>query len=588
MTALTGCRSAEAISFVSSGFTTSQGLPDLDRCEDAPPLWLPLDDDSTLIAVADGLGGYSAGFDNHTGSFWAARFAIEGVREVASRDDVRRGAPEKFASHLLEELKRRLSGVATKLPVSRLKGDLGAHRLATTLAAAIARRGASGTEIRLFWIGDSRLYWLSETALHQLSKDDVKSPSDALDALVNDSPMSQFLSANMAQHWNIHCADITLPARGLLLACTDGCFAYWNAPWELEIALRRAFDECEHWPSWLTTVQRSIDNVKRDDASLAVFPLCPGSYHDVRALLGSAEKELLCCRAAESGDSREARRVAWQTVYGPAYEKYSWPKPVDVPQRAPEPPASPMATQGASASRRESREVRAPAEPISSPDSDPEGANVIKAAATPGEPPDPVQHRAQPLDEGTVAPPSTRVRADDRRSPSLVHQMLSPPGCLMLLCGILIGSMVRIGWNFTTEPENHEQRSGVQPPPVDPIRGSTTSRSPATGHEERGALSAPPAPVAPGTASVASAAVASSSVPTSALLPAMNATGIIVRVNRNASVLATPENNGALLLQLPVSSAVETFESTNGFIRVRAKGVDGWVKSEFVKVLKVY
>lgn len=311
------------LAFVSSGYHSSEGVEDVDQCEDAQPTWEELPNSDYLIAVADGLGGYSQGFDGHTGAYWASRAVINAVTKFCRRS-VDLLDRNQFQAELTAELRERLTTLAAeRLAPSKIKGTLAQHKLASTLAGAIIRHETDGAWLRLFWIGDSRLYLLTTAGLHQLTSDDVTAKSDAFGALTNDSPMSQFLSANMDGNWRIRVVDCRVPFDALLIACTDGCFAYWASPWEFELAIIDAFQQASGWEEWTARLRATIDCVKKDDASLAAIPLRHVQFTEIRDALDLEHSERACRRSSrDAGLEYSQRKATWEREYRPLYETF--------------------------------------------------------------------------------------------------------------------------------------------------------------------------------------------------------------------------------------------------------------------------
>ena len=292
-----------------------------DSCEDADPLFGSLASGTGVVAVADGLGGYPEGWDGHTGGYHASRLVRAGLAEALKREDPWLRPPGDFGAELTRALRARLEHSAgDRMASSRLRGTL-TQRLATTLAGALVSPGPSadgGVTVRLFWIGDSRVYLLDSRSLRQLTIDDQKSPSDAFGALTNDSPMSQFLSASMEPAWRVHAVDVQLPGDGFLIACTDGCFAYWKTPMQWERALVHALAEAEDPEDWGPGVRARVMEVKGDDAAMVAISLA-GWKQSRAAVLSTPLAERACGASPVHG--AEAARW-WRETYKPLHDHY--------------------------------------------------------------------------------------------------------------------------------------------------------------------------------------------------------------------------------------------------------------------------
>ncbi|MBD2481054.1 PP2C family serine/threonine-protein phosphatase [Planktothrix sp. FACHB-1365] len=192
--------------------------------------------DVIVIGVFDGLGGRSAGYDEQTGGKIASQKASETVGSFL--DQWNGQLNDEIVKALKEKVYQTLKEAATNIKPSRLRGSLAGQRLCTTMAlASIPKSSECSTtyQVSLAWIGDSRLYFLSpEAGLQQLTHDDLEVKKDAFEMIREDPPMSQYLSADMKEDWEIHFKLQELDKPGCILACTDGCFQYVPAPWDFE------------------------------------------------------------------------------------------------------------------------------------------------------------------------------------------------------------------------------------------------------------------------------------------------------------------------------------------------------------------
>ena len=294
-------------------------IEDLSRCEDAEPVIERTTDGRVLLCVADGLGGYSQGFDGKTGGYIASRAATKAAIDYFcysagfSEDD-----PNTLTNHIYRELRNLAE---RKLPPSRVRGTLGRHKLATTLAAAVFddAPGTSLHKIRCYWIGDSRVYFFGEQGLHQLTRDDNMTESDAFDATFESPPMSQFLAASMEREWRIHRQDFQIDCPGVLIVCTDGCSADWKYPWAFEMALQKALEQSTRWADWLENFKQILESVRSDDASMAIYPLATGKFAHFQKLRRRYQVTNAAVRANRAQQKLEARD-AWIKIYQPVYE----------------------------------------------------------------------------------------------------------------------------------------------------------------------------------------------------------------------------------------------------------------------------
>ena len=241
------------------------------------------DSETTVIAVFDGLGGRSAGFDNKSGGRIASRKASEVTRKVLSQWNT--PLTEDIAINLQESICQTLRKEADeKMRPSRLRGQLAGKRLCTTLAiASIPKPEKSPYQVNLAWIGDSRIYFLSpKKGLQQLTSDDLEIARDAFEMIRDDPPMSQFLTADSPENWHIHFTSKDFEEDGLILACTDGCFQYLTTPWDLEKLLLETLLNSDTPLEWEEHLTAKYETIKHDDISLLLSPIGLASFGDLK------------------------------------------------------------------------------------------------------------------------------------------------------------------------------------------------------------------------------------------------------------------------------------------------------------------
>ena len=320
--------SCAGLSFCDGVARDSDGKQLAGKCEDAVPVLKSLSSDRVLLGVADGLGGYAQGFDNQSGGQIASTAAMDAALDFF---DLAAVEPAPDAELLTNAVFKRLRHLAeTRLAPSRLQGALGRHKLATTLALAVLDNRPFVTERKLqcYWIGDSRIYFLDAAGLHQLSRDDTVTGDDAFDSLFDPPPMSQFLAASMERNWRINLRETVLDCSGVVIVCTDGCYAGWPYPWKFEAALQNALDESESWPQWINAFRSRLEAVLSDDASMVVFPINLDNFEAFQKIRSKQNSVLSKCQRAEN---RLDVRDIWLSIYKPVYEAV----PAGIPDRNP-------------------------------------------------------------------------------------------------------------------------------------------------------------------------------------------------------------------------------------------------------------
>ncbi|MCI0667717.1 MAG: protein phosphatase 2C domain-containing protein [Methylococcaceae bacterium] len=297
----------------------ADGKQDQGRCEDALPILTELSGGRVLLGVADGLGGYARGFDGRSGGQIASATAMK-----AAADVFRRAAPAEHpdAEALTNSIFKRLRHLAeTRLEPSGIRGTLGRHKLATTLALVVldARPLRSTTRIQCYWIGDSRIYFLGREGLHQLTRDDNLAGADAFDSIFDPPPMSRFLAASMEREWRIHVRELNLDCPGVVIACTDGCYSEWRSPWGFEAALQQALEQSGSWKEWIERFRFALQPLLSDDASLVAFPLKLLDFKEFQKLRAETRGALQECLKAERERGLQAKEI-WTSIYKTTYE----------------------------------------------------------------------------------------------------------------------------------------------------------------------------------------------------------------------------------------------------------------------------
>lgn len=257
-----------------------------DRGEDAYAIFpeSSLIEDSTdycAIAVFDGLGGRSAGYDGLTGGQIASQIAAKQTDKFLKqwRGKITQESISELQYNIYQLLQQEAN---SKLKPSRLKGSLAQKRLCTTLA--VASINEQNLTVDLAWIGDSRIYFLSpDQGLQQLTKDDIVVNKDAFEMIREDPPLSQYLTADMETEWQINFKSEQFQNKGCVLVCTDGCFQYVSAPWKFEQLLLETLNQSQTPEDWKNILLSYYNDFKQDDVSLILHPIAFTDFEDLNA-----------------------------------------------------------------------------------------------------------------------------------------------------------------------------------------------------------------------------------------------------------------------------------------------------------------
>ncbi len=271
-----------------------------DQGEDSEPLVRLFPGNSGLIGVFDGLGGagsaiFSEGDVPRSGAYYASRYAKEivekhfkSIHDPSNKQTVYE-AILGLNKTLASEFKQK-AGQLDKNP-SKLKSSL-IKRLPTTMAsiyfektAEIVTAGHSDAyQCFALWAGDSRCYCLEmKEGLHQLSVDDIISEGDALENLISDSPLSNYVNSD-----NEFCINIEgprlLPIPCILMVATDGCFGYLPTPMHFEYLLLETLQDSEDPKAWENAlVSKLYGHYKAaDDISMALVAIGWRDFEDLK------------------------------------------------------------------------------------------------------------------------------------------------------------------------------------------------------------------------------------------------------------------------------------------------------------------
>jgi serine/threonine protein phosphatase PrpC len=272
--------------------------------EDAPPLWRP-----GLVGAFDGLGGAGGELvkleddTEQTGAWLASRAVREEVRDVYDRNVKPRSAPRApqdpnfdgdvapvpkpyqefdFTVEIRRAIQGRLDSYARRIRTtggaSKLKSKL-IKTLPTTLAVCLY--DVDKDQFTAIWAGDSRIFYLRpEAGLLQVTTDDLRTHADALKNLTEDSPMSNYVSAE--SDFVLRVRDHDLQPFSILLAATDGCFGYVQTPLHFEHLLLSTMQEATDWADWQSRLETGIIRVTSDDSTLAAAIIGWRDFADCR------------------------------------------------------------------------------------------------------------------------------------------------------------------------------------------------------------------------------------------------------------------------------------------------------------------
>lgn len=293
-----------------------------------------------LIGVYDGAGGAGSAparvlIDGTTvsGAFVGSRVAREATERwfQADLDEAKRlGSGDHLAAVLQDQLRR---AAAEGIPQnSRIAGSL-QRTLPTTLAAAVVSNEADAVEVHALWAGDSRVHVLTpDHGLVQLSLDDAPI-TDALELLINDSPMTNLVCADRPFVVNERIERFYRPV--VVLAATDGCFGYVATPAHYEFLLLHHLQRSQSLDQWIEFLLVEFQGFTSDDASLVMSAFGFVDFEHLRSSFAPRAAQLRAEHWApmegldRSDDTFvDARRSSWDR-YRAGYEALITPTDSD-------------------------------------------------------------------------------------------------------------------------------------------------------------------------------------------------------------------------------------------------------------------
>lgn len=285
--------------------------------EDAPPVALATPGmGSTLIAVADGLGGAGARtVSTATGEATAARVASGlALDELAAwwvdSNDV------GHSDYL--DLKRNIAGILRhQLRDQADAGVVGTlvREYPTTLAAATVDRAQGKARVTAIWAGDSRVYLFSRDGFQLLTTDQVSGDTDELAQMYADPQMTNMISAD--RPFNLQVAATVAEDPFLVLVATDGCFGYLPSPAHLEAVLLQELATSASEDEWTRKLTHHFNGVAGDDTSFAALLVGSTFEQFRRGMQPRAERvhrdHIVPLQTAADGDERrQTIDAAWR------------------------------------------------------------------------------------------------------------------------------------------------------------------------------------------------------------------------------------------------------------------------------------
>lgn len=294
-------------------------------------------ENSAIAAVFDGCGGLGSrryqNYREHTGAYMASRAAGGALRDWYQEQYQEQG--EDTADSNLPETADQTSGQISAYmsaslglvsglagQTSRIFGTM-VRDFPTTAAAAFVRNTDRGTELQVFWAGDSRVYLIDRQGLAQLTRDDVDG-KNAMSNLRSDGALTNVVAAD--QPFTLHTGKTLRFEEDepyMVFAATDGCFGYLPTPMDFEDMILSCLLRARTPVQFRQKLEESISETAGDDYTLAFMSF---GYGDFRTMQESVRERAKRLRHdymdwMEQDPSLEMQEHLWEE-YRTGYERY--------------------------------------------------------------------------------------------------------------------------------------------------------------------------------------------------------------------------------------------------------------------------
>jgi serine/threonine protein phosphatase PrpC len=323
-------------------------------------------ENSAIAAVFDGCGGLGSrryqNYREHTGAYMASRAAggalrdwyqeqyqeqyqekpnqcrenqdpyqeqnrenqyqYRGQYQIQGEEAADSGFPEtadQISAYMSASLDL-VNGLAGK--TARIFGTM-VRDFPTTAAAALVSNTNRGTELQVFWAGDSRVYLIDRRGLAQLTRDDVEG-KNAMSNLRSDGALTNVVAAD--QPFTLHTGKTLRFEEDepyMVLAATDGCFGYLPTPMDFEAMVLSCLLQARTPAGFRQKLEESISETAGDDYTLAFMSF---GYGDFRTMQGSVRERAKRLRHdymdwMEQDPSLEMQEHLWEE-YRTGYERF--------------------------------------------------------------------------------------------------------------------------------------------------------------------------------------------------------------------------------------------------------------------------
>jgi len=231
-----------------------------------------------IIAVFDGCGGLGSrrypSENNRTGAYLAAVKAADTLRICAEDLD---GTYNSFADKYEAILKQTISDYNTELNIKNgtpsLRTDM-IKSLPSTAAVALIDLNTGICDC--IWAGDSHIYIMDDNGLHCLNYGEDETISC-------DARLINYINADIP--FSFERKRISIKPPCIVIAATDGAYAYFRTPMEFEYMLLHTLSGASSPENWEDILNRKIAEYAGDDYTLTAVFCGYGGFEKVKAAI---------------------------------------------------------------------------------------------------------------------------------------------------------------------------------------------------------------------------------------------------------------------------------------------------------------
>lgn len=232
-----------------------------------------------IIACLDGCGGSGAQQYPHYSGWTGARLASHCLGRALSdwfarsvdtdlwAFDVNTDRISNEVHDLFESTLDALQQLSQNEQSPTIRGRM-VKQFPTTLSMVLIH--SKGKKVRdiFLWAGDSRGYVFTSSGLIQKTTDDVQGALDPYQNLIADGVLSNVVHAG--GKYVIHARSVFVDQPHLICTATDGCFAYFHSPMEMEFVLLQTLEEAHNPNEWAALLEARFRAVASDDFMMRI------------------------------------------------------------------------------------------------------------------------------------------------------------------------------------------------------------------------------------------------------------------------------------------------------------------------------